>query len=155
MLAINLLEHLLQFEPNRRYDAITAMQHPYFTAAPIAPPAIPASVSSSTASLALPPRVAARASQASAAVAQQQQQQQQQQLLAQQQQQQMAQQQMMLEQQARQQQAAQGYYGQSRLGRSRGLLMKKEQIQLRLRLKRRCRWLKRNSKRRMWVILSL
>jgi len=104
--AINLLEHLLQFEPNRRYDAHTAMGHPYFTAAPIAPPSIPASVSSSTASLALPPRVAARASQASAAVAQQQQQQAQ--MLAQQQ---AAAQQMMMEQQARQHAAAaQGYY---------------------------------------------
>jgi negative regulator of PHO system len=104
IIAINLLEHLLQFEPNRRYDALQAMDHPYFTAAPIAPPSIPVSVSSSTASLALPPRVAARASQASAAVAQQQQQQQQ--AAA-------AHQQMMLVEQQRQQAAAQGYYGMS------------------------------------------
>lgn len=101
------------------------MLHPYFTAGPIAPPTIPASVSSSTASLALPPRVAQRAHQASQAVqaqqqaaaqqqqvAQQQAAQQQQALLAQQQQQHM----MMMEQ-ARQQQAQQqaqgGYYGMS------------------------------------------
>jgi len=115
--AINLIEHLLQFEPTRRYDAHQSLQHQYFTAGPIAPPTIPASVSSSTASLALPPRVAQRASQASqavqqqqqqaaAAAAQQQQQQQQQALLAQQQQQHM----MMMEQ-ARAQQAQGGYYG--------------------------------------------
>jgi serine/threonine protein kinase len=116
--AINLIEHLLQFEPTRRYDAHQSLAHQYFTAGPIAPPTIPASVSSSTASLALPPRVAQRASQASqavqqqqqqaaaAAAAQQQQQQQQQALLAQQQQQHM----MMMEQ-ARAQQAQGGYYG--------------------------------------------
>jgi len=106
--AINLLEYLLQFEPSRRYDAHQAAAHPYFTAGPIAPPTIPSSVSTSTASLALPPRVAARASQASAAV-QAQQQAQQAQMLAQQQHQYM-----MMTEQARQQQAASaGYYGES------------------------------------------
>lgn len=69
--AINLLEHLLQFEPNRRYDANEALAHPYFTAGPISP-AVPPGVASGAASLALPPRVAARASQASAAVQAQQ-----------------------------------------------------------------------------------
>lgn len=73
--AINLLEHLLQFEPNRRYDANEALAHPYFTAGPISP-AVPPGVASGAASLALPPRVAARASQASAAVQAQQAQQQ-------------------------------------------------------------------------------
>ena len=67
-LAISLLECLLQFEPTRRYDAHQAMVHPYFSAGPIPPPGIPSAPSSSTASLALPPRVAARASQASAVV---------------------------------------------------------------------------------------
>ncbi|CAD6579612.1 MAG: negative regulator of the PHO system [Tremellales sp. Tagirdzhanova-0007] len=72
--AINLLEHLLQFEPARRYGAHEAAMHPYFTASPIAPPHVPSAVSAATSSLALPPRVAARASQASAAVQAQQQQ---------------------------------------------------------------------------------
>ena len=71
-IAINLLEHLLQFEPSRRLDAHEATVHPYFTAGPIAPPHIPSAVSAATSSLALPPRVAARASQASAAVQAQQ-----------------------------------------------------------------------------------
>ncbi len=112
--AINLLEHLLQFEPSRRYDAHQAAAHPYFTSGPIAPPTIPSSVSTSTASLALPPRVAARASQASAAVQAQQaaqlQQAQQSQILAAQQHQYM-----MMTEQARQQQQATGYYGEQAL----------------------------------------
>ncbi|KAK1927818.1 Pkinase-domain-containing protein [Papiliotrema laurentii] len=112
--AINLIEHLLQFEPTRRYDAHTALQHPYFTAGPIAPPTLPASVSSSTASLALPPRVAQRASQASQAVQAQQAQQAAAAAAAQQQQQammaQQQQQHMMMMEQARQQQAQGGYY---------------------------------------------
>ncbi|WVO14693.1 hypothetical protein L204_102331 [Cryptococcus depauperatus] len=71
--AINLLEHLLQFEPTRRHDAHQAMTHPYFTAGPIAPPTLPETASVPTSSsLALPPRVAARANQASAAVQAQQ-----------------------------------------------------------------------------------
>lgn len=121
--AIALLEHLLQFEPNRRYTAIDALAHPYFTSGPITPATLSPSVSSSTASLALPPRVAARASQASAAVQAQQQQQQQAQAQAQvAAQAQAAQQQAALQQQQQQynlmmaQQAAvqqQGYYGES------------------------------------------
>jgi len=112
--AINLLEGLLQFEPNRRYDAHQALTHPYFTSGPIAPPTIPNTVSSSTSSLALPPRVAARASQASAAVQAQQQQQLQQQAL-QQQQQQLAQAQMQMQQQQMQQ--PQGYRNPEELAR--------------------------------------
>ncbi|RXK39679.1 CMGC/CDK/CDK5 protein kinase [Tremella mesenterica] len=117
--AVNLIEHLLQFEPSRRYDAAKALLHPYFTAAPIAPPPLPSAVSSSTASLALPPRVAARASQASAAVQAQQQalqaqqaaQQAQQQAQAQAQARALAQQQQQQQQQYMMQQ--QGYYGES------------------------------------------
>lgn len=120
-----MIEYLLQFEPSRRLDAHSALQHVYFTATPIAPPTIPNTVTNSAASLALPPRVAARASQASAAVAAQQaQQQQQQQQMAQQQQQQQIQQaqhnqqarEYMMAQQAQAQaqgQQGQGYYGKS------------------------------------------
>jgi negative regulator of PHO system len=78
--AIRLMEHVLQFEPNRRLDAHTALQHPYFTSGPIAPPTLPNNgLNSNASSLALPPHVAARATQMSAAVTAQQRQQQQQQ----------------------------------------------------------------------------
>ncbi|KGB76674.1 CMGC/CDK/CDK5 protein kinase [Cryptococcus deuterogattii 99/473] len=113
--AISLLEHLLQFEPTRRYDAHQAMTHPYFTSGPIAPPTLhdnnPAVPSAS--SLALPPRVAARASQASAAVQAQQAAQAQAQAQAAQNAQMMAQQQQQQQQQYEMmmgQQGMQGYY---------------------------------------------
>jgi len=116
--AISLLEGLLQFEPNRRYDAHQALTHPYFTSGPIAPPTIPNTVSSSTSSLALPPRVAARASQASAAVQAQQQQQLQQQALQQQQQQLAhAQAQIQMQQQQQMQQPGYGANGQQDMAR--------------------------------------
>jgi serine/threonine protein kinase len=126
-LAINLLEVLLQFEPNRRLSASEAITHPYFTNGPIDLASGSTSMSSMTAQLALPAHVAQRASQASAVVQAQHLQAQQtahaqavaanqyasQQAIMHQQQQQAQQQHQYMIQARQQQQGQGGYYGRS------------------------------------------